>query len=97
MLQVDPAKRLTAAQVVKHAWTRGETLGVLDRNMNEHVDSNTLSSVMDGYADAILTKMERIGFDIEKVRHALDRDERNQLTMTYKLLLLEAEKSICRM
>ncbi|KAK3233423.1 hypothetical protein CYMTET_56284 [Cymbomonas tetramitiformis] len=83
-------------QVVKHAWTRGETLGILDRNMNEHIDSNTSNSVMDGYADSILTKMERIGFDIEKVRYALDKEERNQLTMTYKLLFLEAGKSLCR-
>eukprot|EP00976_Prorocentrum_cordatum_P000944 18776-Prorocentrum_minimum.AAC.4 len=43
-------------------------------------------------SDAVMERMAKMGFDVPAVQHALEGDERNEFTTTYKLLTMEKQR-----
>ncbi len=80
ILQIDPAKRFTVADIRKHPWfAGGEAAFVLEPGIRVGMDAIPVD-------ESVLDRLKNYGLDKERARIAIRENRHNALTSTYYLL-----------
>ncbi|XP_007228754.3 serine/threonine-protein kinase SIK1 isoform X2 [Astyanax mexicanus] len=85
MLAVDPAKRISVAQIKQHRWMQADPTAACQPSFDPHCPDGLLQT--ESYSEPVLSLMQALGIDKQRTIESLQNGSYNHFSAIYWLLM----------